>query len=62
MNIEIGDMIIGPRDYGIIVNVKNEEATVHWFDKKSSDNSTLKYSVNQLKTAIDGVHSELIKG
>jgi Fe-S cluster assembly scaffold protein SufB len=61
MKIEVGDMIVGGRDYGIVTEIKEEKATIHWFDMNSDYNCTMKYWANALESTIDGKTNKLVK-
>ncbi len=62
MKIEKGDMLVCARDYGIIIEVEEARATIHWFDRFSGHNCRNTYWVDSLENAIDGENNQLIKG
>tara|TARA_Y100000034_G_scaffold104347_1_gene130822 strand:+ start:534 stop:749 length:216 start_codon:yes stop_codon:yes gene_type:complete len=69
MKIEVGDMILGDRDYGIIIKIEEECAEVQWFDKGDHQRQrrletqfgTCSYRIDELTDAIDGTYNKLIK-
>ena len=66
MKLEVGDMIVGGRDYGIITKIESGRATLHWFAMEAEVHSryngtTGDYWVNTLESTIDGKHNKLVK-
>jgi len=57
MKLEVGDMIVGGRDYGIITKIESGRATLQWI----AGNTTGDYWVNTLESTIDGGHNKLVK-
>ena len=66
MKLEVGDMIVGGRDYGIITKIESGRATLQWFAREEVDprynGTTGDYWVNTLESTIDGKHNILVKG
>ena len=66
MKLEVGDMIVGGRDYGIITKIESGRATLQWFAREAGlpsrySNTTGDYWVNTLESTIDGEHNKLVK-
>ena len=67
MKLEVGDMIVCARDYGIITKIESGRATLQWFAREAElpsrySNTTGDYWVNTLESTIDGKHNKLVKG
>tara|TARA_Y100001963_G_scaffold74589_1_gene103625 strand:- start:164 stop:376 length:213 start_codon:yes stop_codon:yes gene_type:complete len=65
MKLEVGDMIVCARDYGIFLEVEDARVTITWFEKNSDRGeaaSTQAYWIDSLISTIDGEHNKLVKG
>ena len=66
MKLEVGDMIVCARDYGIVTEVEEFRVTVVWYEKGDVDgfgkHNTGIYRTENLIKAIDGEHNMLVKG
>ena len=64
MKLEVGDMIVCARDYGIFLEVEDARVTITWFEKNSDRGeaaSTQAYCIDSLIISIDGEHNKLVK-
>jgi len=65
MKIEVGDMIMCQRDYGIVLESDEDRVTISWFTKGDAHGvtspSTSKHLIDRLEDAIDGKYNKLIK-
>ena len=66
MKLEVGDMIVCARDYGIVTEVEEFRVSVVWYEKGQDGmahilNCTQKYRISNMIKAIDGKHNKLVK-
>ena len=64
MKLEVGDMIVCARDYGIVLEVEDARVTITWFEKNNDCGeaaSTQAYWIDSLISTIDGEHNKLVK-